>query len=374
MVAQSSLVLNTSLTDMNIKHKLTVIAILLVAGICNHATAQSLTVDEMVVVLIDAVDVPANETGVIAEINVHEGHAVTAGQQLGMLDDRKARLQESLARTQLEIATEMAGNALATDVAKKKLAEQQQLAKQHEITREIAGRKAENDVRVLASSKTEAVAKNELDRATRARQEYVDSVSRSEIDGLRLTYEKTRLETQQADFELKIDVLHAATEKEAATGHALSIERSKIEVEQAIADQRVQQLQAQLQQHQTQLAALTTLQHKIVSPIGGVVVQRFRHKGDWVTAGDPVVRVIRLNRLRAEGFVPSETIDHLRQNRSVQLTIEMGADKTVQREGEIVFISPEIDPVNNEVRFWVEFDNPELDVLPGMRLSLRSKS
>ena len=374
MVAQSSLVLNTSLTDMNIKHKLTAIAILLVTGVCNHATAQSLTVDEMVVVLIDAVDVPANETGVIAEINVHEGHAVTAGQQLGMLDDRKARLQESLARTQLEIATEMAGNALATDVAKKKLAEQQQLAKQHEITREIAGRKAENDVRVLASSKTEAVAKNELDRATRARQEYVDSVSRSEIDGLRLTYEKTRLETQQADFELKIDVLHAASENEAATGHALSIERSKIEVEQAIADQRVQQLQAQLQQHQTQLAALTTLQHKIVSPISGVVVQRFRNKGDWVTAGDPVVRVIRLNRLRAEGFVPSETIDQLRQNRIVQLTIEMGADKTVQREGEIVFISPEIDPVNNEVRFWVEFDNPELDVLPGMRLRLRSKS
>ncbi len=67
-------------------------------------------------------------------------------------------------------------------------------------------------------------------------------------------------------------------------------------------------------------------------------------------------------------------IDQLRQNRSVHLTIQMGADSTVEREGQIVFISPEIDPVNKEVRFWVEFDNPKLDVLPGMRLSLRSKS
>ncbi len=298
MVAQPNLVLNMVLTDMHMKNKLTAIAILFIWGICSHAAAQSLVVDEMVVVLIDAVDVPASETGVIAEISVREGHAVEAGQQLGMLDDRKAKLQESLARTQLEIATENAGNALATDVAKKKLAEQQQLAKQHDIAREIASRKAENGVRILASRKTEAVAKNELDRATRARQEYVDSVSRSEIDGLRLAYEKTCLETQQADFERKIDVLHAKSEDEAATGHAFSIDRSKIEVDQAIADQRVQQLQAQLQQDQSQLAALTTLQHRIVSPMDGVVVQRFRNQGDWVTAGDPVVRVIRLNRLR----------------------------------------------------------------------------
>ena len=45
----------------------------------------------------------------------------------------------------------------------------------------------------------------------------------------------------------------------------------------------------------------------------------------------------------------------------------------IRREGRIVFISPEIDPVNEEVRFWVEFDNSTLDVLPGMRLSLKSK-
>ena len=116
------------------------------------------------------------------------------------------------------------------------------------------------------------------------------------------------------------------------------------------------------------------MQHKIIAPLDGVVVEIFRDKGDWVTAGDPVVRVIRLDRLRAEGFIESALIQSIRNNRRVHLTIQLGANSFVQREGEIVFISPEIDPVNNEVRFWVEFDNPKLDVLPGMRLSLRSKS
>jgi multidrug efflux pump subunit AcrA (membrane-fusion protein) len=282
-------------------------------------------------------------------------------------------MQESLARTELAIAVEMAGNGLATDLAEKKLAEQRQLRKQHDVAREIADRQSQNEVRILASEKAEAVAKNELDRATRARQAFVDSVSQSEIDSLRLAYERTRLETEQADFDRQIEVLHAKAENEVAASHLLSIERCEIEVAQSLADQRVQKLQVELRRSHSQLAELARLQHKIVSPLDGVVVELLRRKGEWVTAGDPVVRVIRLNRLRAEGFAASERIDALRQNRSVNLTIRAGAESILEREGQIVFISPEIDPVNGEVRFWVEFDNPQRDVLPGMRLSLRSK-
>lgn len=365
--------IRTRLKNMKTYLRMPAISLVLLFGVCGRAAAQALVVDDMVVVLIDAVDVPASETGVIASIDVREGNSVKAGQRLASLDDRQAKLQESLAKTELQIAEEKAENGLATDAANKKLAEQKQMAKQLEIAGEIASRKAGNGVRVLASKKSEAVAKNELERATRARQEYADSVSRSEIDGLRLSYEKTRLETQQAEFERQIDELNSQSAAEAAAGHAFSIDRSEIEVDQAIADQRVHRLQAQLKADQSKLAVLTTLQHRVLSPIDGVVVQRFHHSGEWVTAGEPVVRVIRLNRLRAEGFVTADKIAHLRENRTVVLSIDVG-DAIVERAGQIVFISPEIDPVNREVRFWVEFENPKLDVLPGMRLSLRSES
>ena len=331
---------------------------------------DSILIEEMIVVLIDAVDVPASQNGVIAEISVQEGDAVKESAQLGKLDDRESKLKEMLARTQLSIAIENAGNGLAEDLAKKKLEEQRQLAKEHEYKMEIANRKADNEVRVLASRKAERVAMNELERATQARQEFIDSVSESEIDNLRLSFERTSLETEQADFERRLDALQAKAEAEAASGHQLGVERLNIEVEQAVADQRVQSLQVDLQRQQSKLAALAVEQQKILAPMDGIVVERFRNRGDWVNAGDPVIRVIRLDRLRAEGFVSSDQMNLLRIQQEVKLTIDRGSDGKLERVGEVAFISPEIDPINGEVRVWVEFDNPRLDVLPGMRLSL----
>lgn len=58
----------------------------------------------------------------------------------------------------------------------------------------------------------------------------------------------------------------------------------------------------------------------------------------------------------------------------VDLDIDLGNGSTIDRIGEITYVGSEIDPVNNEVRFWVEFDNPGHEVLPGMRLRLSSPS
>ena len=63
-------------------------------------------------------------------------------------------------------------------------------------------------------------------------------------------------------------------------------------------------------------------------------------------------------------------MDHVAVDQKVQLTIERSEKNTVQREGVVKFISRELEPVSGEIRFWVEFDNANLDVLPGMRLTL----
>lgn len=345
-------------------------AVLLACSIVPSAIAdEPIVVDQMVVVLIDEVDVPASQNGVIAEIFVTEGEAVSQGDQLGKLDDRQTRLLESQARTKLSIATEKAENGLAEDLAQKKLSEQRQLAKEHEFTKEIADRKATNDVRVLASQKAERVAKNELERATRARQEFIDSVSQSEIDGLRLAFERSSLETEQADFERRMDALQAKAEAEVASGHKIGIERLAVELEQATAERRVQALEVELQRQQLKLASLAVDQQSILAPIDGVVVKRFRHRGDWVNAGDPVIRVIRLDRLRAEGFLDADHMGSLHAGQIVDLTLQ----GDLNCKGVVSFVSPEIDPINGQARIWVEFDNVDLRILPGMRLSASVK-
>ncbi len=336
---------------------------------------EPLVVDELIVTLIDSVEVPSAETGIVAELLVQEGHAVTNGQTIAKLDDRKAIIEQSLMTTQLEITQWRAEHDRTVNLAEKKLAEEQQRAKQQSILLEIAKRKGENGVRVEASSKAEAVAKNELDRAIQARLQFVDSVSKSEIDGLRLSHEKSRLETRQAGFERELDALNATAETEAAHGLELAVDRSQIELAQTQADKKLSELQVLLHQQQATLAELTVSKLRVASPLDGVVVELYRKAGDWVTAGEPIARVIRVNRLRAEGFVPLSKLQRLRNNRDVTLSIVTGSEdhSSIERDGKIVFINPEVDVVNGEVAFWVEFENPNVDVLPGMRLGLKSK-
>ena len=338
-------------------------AVQLVAG-------EPITVNEMQVVLIDSVDVPASQEGAIAAITVDEGQSVSVGDDLARLDDRKMKIEENLARTRLEIANENAKSGLAAELATKKLAQEKQLAKEHQYKKRIADRKAENDVSVQASKKAELVAENELKRATEARRQFIDSVSESEIDNLRLSFERTVLETKQAEFERVIDGLQAEAEAEAANSHQLGVERYTLELAQAQVDQRVQELQAELQQHQLELAELASSLQMIQSPIDGVVVERYRNLGDWVKAGEPLIRVIRLDRLRAEGFISADQLDSIQVGQKVQLTIQRTEKSIVERSGVVKFISRELEPVSGEIRFWVEFDNANLDVLPGMRLSL----
>ena len=357
--------------DNVVKFRLMLLMLLCMPWTARNAFAVEIVrVDDMQVVLIDSVDVPASQDGALAAIAVSEGKSVSAGDELARLDDRKLKLEENLARTRLEIANESARSGLAAELAEKKLAQEEQLAKEHQFKKRIADRKAEKDVSVQASKKAELVAENELKRATEARRQFVDSVSESEIDNLRLSFERTVLETKQAEFERVISGLQAEAEAEAANSHRLGVERYTLELAQAKVEQRVQELQAELQQHQLKLAELASSLQVIRSPIDGVVVERYRKLGDWVKAGEPVIRVIRLNRLRAEGFISADQLDSLSVGQKVQLEIQRTQDSTVERDGIVKFISRELEPVSGEIRFWVEFDNSSLDVLPGMRSSL----
>ncbi len=38
--------------------------------------------------------------------------------------------------------------------------------------------------------------------------------------------------------------------------------------------------------------------------------------------------------------------------------------------GHIVFVNPEIDPLNSQVRVWAEVENPDLKLRPGMQATL----
>ncbi len=79
--------------------------------------------------------------------------------------------------------------------------------------------------------------------------------------------------------------------------------KMELSIVKAKKDMEVAALQAQVAGAELR-AAVVDLQHrKITAPLDAVVVELTRHEGEWAAMGDPIMRLVRIDRLRVEGFV-----------------------------------------------------------------------
>lgn len=348
---------------------LRIIACIIALTVVVDGSAEEIVIDGLIVVPIDRIDVPARATGVLAALDVREGQSVKKNQPLAHLDDSQATVEAERARTQLQISEKLAASTHELNAARKALERTEQMARSQSIAREMAHRKAANQIRIQAAEKSESVAGNELKRAADARRTFIDSVSQSEIDGLTLAFQRSQLETKQAFFDLEMDSLLAQSEDATTVDQKLAIDQSRLAVEKSLADQEIAKLKLKSAEHDAELAALMVKNHHITAPLEGVVLRIHRRPGQWVQLGEPVLELVRMDRLRAEGFVTQAVAEKLRS--FPPITVQLEGDRSrATRTGEVVFVMPEVDPVNGDVRFWIEFDNPQRDAFPGKRLSI----
>jgi multidrug efflux pump subunit AcrA (membrane-fusion protein) len=268
----------------------------------NHArSAEPVEVSNMVLKLVEEVEVPARESGVLSALNVREGQPVEQGFLLGQIDDAEARIAVDRAKIELQIA------------------------KTH----------AENDINVRFSKKSAEVARSELNRSLESIKRFPKSVSESEMDHQRLLVEKGALEIEQAEHDFTV----AAFARHVKANDLQSAEQK-------------------------------AANHQITAPIKGIVVQVQRHQGEWVKPGDTLLRILRLDRLRAEGYLKAKYLGAAAKGRDVRLCVELPQGDEVKLPGKIVFLDPQIEPVNAQLRVWAEFDNPKMQLLPGMRAKM----
>lgn len=201
-----------------------------------------------------------------------------------------------------------------------------------QLEHQLAVERARSDVALNSARLIQEVSRNEFQRAVQARQAAPNSISITEFDRLKLEFEKSTNE-----------VTRLAEEKRFA---AITAESKEAELE---------------------LAKLALEERRIVSPLDGVVVQLHRREGEWVRTGEKVFRIVRIDRLRVEGFVEVHAVSPSLVGAPVQFEIAH-PDLPVQMfTGEIVFVHPEADPVNGQVRIWAEIENPERLLRPGQR-------
>jgi macrolide-specific efflux system membrane fusion protein len=285
------------------KSTLSCVALLLLSTFIPVARGaqDAIHVPSALLTIVERVDVPAAEEGILTSLSVREGDLVEPGQLLGVTDPRTAALHLDQVAQDLQ---------LARDVAK-------------------------NDTRVRLAHKEHELAQVELDRAYKVNEGFANSVPAKEIDRLKLSVERTRLEIEFAQFERSQNA------------------------------QKARRIEADLRLAQHQLEM-----RKVLAPIAGMIVHLQKQQGEWVNRGDLVARIVRVNRLRAEGFVDAQHAILGLVGRPVRIEVPLPGQSPVTVPGKIVFVSPEVQPVNSQVRFWAEFDNEQLRLRPGLTASI----
>lgn len=185
-----------------------------------------------------------------------------------------------------------------------------------------ASAKAESDVDIRYSIAAEKVADAEHQKALESHSKVPGSVTEVERNRLKLSHQKGELQIEQAQLEQRMNVLAAASK-------GVELEAAENAIERRL----------------------------IKSPLDGVVVQIFPHQGEWMQPGDPLAHVVRIDKLRVEGFVNAGqwNADDVR-DRPVTVEVQLAGSRRESFEGRIVFTSPLVQAGNN-FRVVAEVDN-----------------
>lgn len=171
---------------------------------------------------------------------------------------------------------------------------------------QVATQKAKNDVNIRYAQAAEKVAQKEHELNVKANLAVPGSKTLVELQKLELQVKQASLQIEQATNEFIV----AGHEKDA---HAAKVALAENDIER----------------------------RQIKCPIVGEVVEVLVRPGEWVQAGDKVMRVVRLDRLRIEGFINKDSFSPSEvSNRTVKVDVKLARGRVETFEGQIVFVSP----------------------------------
>lgn len=336
------------------------------AGTRVAGKAETIHVSPVTIRLIRECDVPARDSGILADVQLREGRKVVTGDLVAAMESRQQELGVELARLGFESAKEEASNDLAVLAAEDGLKEAELRLATLEVSLRVARTIAENSAAVDIARTDEGSASVQLERARAAKERNSSSVSDAEMTRLTAQLRKAELAVEEASSRMATAQLQVSQQEA-----ALAEQRAAISRHRHLADQERRKLSqaariADTRGVELELAQSILQRRSVISPIDGVVARVYRQPGEFVEAGTPILRVIQLHSLRAEGFVDVALADPALNGRPVRIQVT-GIGRTPQSfDGVVTWVGQEVEPLNQQVRIWAEFDSPRLSVYPGM--------
>lgn len=181
--------------------------------------------------------------------------------------------------------------------------------KQYDVARfklKVAEKQANDDIDVRYAAAAYDVAEKKLQKSLQANAQTRGTVPETEIDVQRLERDKFRLSIEKAQKDL------------------------------VVAD-----LQRQVSEAELKAAEANLERRRIMAPLDAVVVELTRHEGEWVQPGDPVMRLVRVDRLRVEGFLNAKDYRASEvRGQPVSVVVELARGQHETFPGNIVYVKP----------------------------------
>jgi macrolide-specific efflux system membrane fusion protein len=191
---------------------------------------------------------------------------------------------------------------------------------------DVASEKATNDAEVQVARKIVDLAKAEYEESVAInRDSNGAAIPATQLRRQRVQWEKAALDCVAADMNFKIAGLECKVSEAELEAVANELERRTLR-----------------------------------APFDGVVVEMYLHQSEWVQPGEPVLRIVRMDRLRVEGFVNAADVAPGQvEGAAVEIRVTLRGGVKEKLSGKISDVSPLVGS-NRDFRVRAEVDN-----LPG---------
>lgn len=151
-------------------------------------------------------------------------------------------------------------------------------------------------------------------------------------------------------------------------------QRSALEIDKSKLEQRLAVASAQVKGAEVKAADENLARRQILSPLDGEIIAILKQAGEWVNPGDAVVRIIRMDHLRVEGFLnASEYNPEELAGKPVTVEVERAKGQRVSLPGKVVWVNPQVQ-AGNKYRVRAEVENRQQNgqwlLRPGMTATL----
>jgi multidrug efflux pump subunit AcrA (membrane-fusion protein) len=205
-----------------------------------------------------------------------------------------------------------------------------------------------------------------------------EKVSREKADDdVNVRYADAARKVAQAEYDLN----KAANEQHKGTVPVvkmqelwLKVRQAELQIEKATHEQTIARYETAGYKAKVDVADEQVRKRKITAPIKGEVVEVMFREGEWVEPGNPVLRIVRLDRLRIEGFLnikdfsPSEV-----GKRRIHIVVPLARGRLEKFDGTITFVNPLVQ-AGGEYRVWAEVvnrqENGEWLLRPGLEAEM----